>query len=132
MKNKIIIIGGIGSKKCYLNISKKEAIERYKESEKEFDDEYLNKKINELEELEFDDEFVVYNIWVQDISKPQTINQSVLMAISKDKLTKRICEGRCYLYNTEYCNPDDLALHDATTCKKFHTEESFKAINKSR
>jgi hypothetical protein len=50
--------------------------------------------------------------------------------ISKEDLTKKVCKDKCYLYNTEYCKPDGLALYDTTTCKSFHTEESFKAMNK--
>lgn len=62
--------------------------------------------------------------------KGQIINKPTEIIISKEALTDIICKGKCYLYNTKYCKPDDLALYDATTCKSFHTEESFKAMNK--
>jgi hypothetical protein len=63
MKNKLIVIGCVGSKYCYLNITKEEAIKRYKVSENDYDEDYLNEKINELEEFEFDDEFKAYDAW---------------------------------------------------------------------
>lgn len=57
--NKIIEIGYIGSKRCYLNVDEQEAIIRYCESENinisDFD---LDVNI-----LEFDDEFKAYDIF---------------------------------------------------------------------
>jgi hypothetical protein len=35
---------------------------------------------------------------------------------------------KCYLFKTEYCVPDGLANWDATTCKNFHTKESFESF----
>lgn len=65
MKNKIISIGFIGLKRCYLNIEEKEAIERYCN--------YENISIQEFEEgdikidtVEFDDEFGAYSIYEDD------------------------------------------------------------------
>ena len=71
MKNKLIVIGFIGDKKCYFNVSREEAIERYKKSE--FENDYVNYDLEEIieimsedefvEELEFDDEFECYEIY---------------------------------------------------------------------
>lgn len=47
--------------------------------------------------------------------------------ISKKELHYQTCK-ECYLYNKEYCKPDGLVLFDATTCKNYHTEESFKSF----
>lgn len=60
-----------------------------------------------------------------ELFKPQIMNQSIQMVITKDELIKGVCEGKCYLHNTELCKPDGLALFDATTCKNFHTKESM-------
>lgn len=60
MKNKLYVIGFIGIKKCYMNIPKQEAIERYcKENDLDaatFDEE-------SVDEVEFDDEFEAYDVW---------------------------------------------------------------------
>jgi len=60
--NKIIVIGYMSMMKCYLNVSKEEAIGRYIKSEDmtrdEFDDAGLR-----CDEVEFDDEFEAYDIW---------------------------------------------------------------------
>ena len=63
MKNKLIVIGYLGIRKCYLNISIEEAITRYCESESmtrhEFDeDSGLN-----LQSFDFDDEFDAYDAY---------------------------------------------------------------------
>jgi CMP-N-acetylneuraminic acid synthetase len=60
----------------------------------------------------------------------QIMNRPMQIIISKDDLTRKVCKGKCYLYNTEHCRPDELALDDATTCKSYHTEESFNAMKK--
>ena len=63
MKNKLIVIGYIGCRKCYLNISEHDAIQRYiqmmniSETEFELDSDYL------IEQYEFIDEFSAYDIW---------------------------------------------------------------------
>jgi hypothetical protein len=62
--------------------------------------------------------------------KDQILNKSTQIIIGKEELLDRVCKGKCYLYKTEHCKPDGLALHDATTCKSFHTEESFNTMNK--
>jgi hypothetical protein len=61
--NKIIAIGYLGIRKCYLNLSEEEAIDRYCKSEqisrKEFDeDPGLN-----MQTITFKDEFECYDIW---------------------------------------------------------------------
>ena len=68
--------------------------------------------------------------WNIEYYKDQIINKPTEIIISKEALTDIICNGKCHLYNTKYCKPDDLALYDATICKSFHKEESFKAMNK--
>ena len=60
--NKIIVIGYIGSKSCYFNVDKEEAIKRYCEVNKISIDEFDEKSFN-LEVIEFDDEFMTYDIW---------------------------------------------------------------------
>ena len=57
--NTLVVIGWTGCKKCYLNISREEAIERYKE-EDDFA-EYLD--IGDIEVFNFDDEFGAYDVW---------------------------------------------------------------------
>lgn len=62
--NKLVVIGLIGDKICYLNVSKEEAIERYCKCrgistdlvKKEIDDGYVT-------EYTFDDEFSAYEVW---------------------------------------------------------------------
>jgi len=60
--NKLVVIGYMSSKKCYLNISKEDAVEKYCKSEeiteKEFEDMNLI-----LDEIEFDDVFSAYDVW---------------------------------------------------------------------
>lgn len=57
MKNTLVTIGYLGSARAYLNVSPKEAIERYRKSEDMLDNwepgDYLNS-------FEFDDEFWTY------------------------------------------------------------------------
>ena len=60
--NKIVVIGFIGSKHCYLNVEKEDAIKRYCEVNKIPIEEFNEKEFN-LEIIEFDDEFMVYDIW---------------------------------------------------------------------
>jgi len=62
MKNRAIIIGWIGSKRCYINISKEEAIERYKNTDG-FTVGYDDEALGDTREIEFDDEFGVYDAW---------------------------------------------------------------------
>lgn len=60
----------------------------------------------------------------------QIMNRPMQIIISKEDLTNKVCKGKCYLYNTEHCKPDGLALDDVTTCKSYHTEESFNTMIK--
>ena len=60
--SKIIVIGFIGSKHCYLNVKKEDAIKRYCDVNKVPIEEFNEKEFN-LEVIEFDDEFMVYDIW---------------------------------------------------------------------
>ena len=57
--NKIIHIGFMGLQSCYLNVSKEEAIKRYKKDNDISDDEQMY----DVREFEFDDEFEAYDIW---------------------------------------------------------------------
>lgn len=60
--NKLISIGYIGLKKCYLNTTEDEAIERYCKTEnltrQKFDEEDIS-----IFTIEFDDEFSAYEVW---------------------------------------------------------------------
>lgn len=55
--NKIIVIGYLGIKRCYLNITKEEALKRY------IDENGHDFEVEDIEEFEFKDEFSVYDIW---------------------------------------------------------------------
>lgn len=61
--NKIITIGYLGCRKCYLNIEKEEAIKRYCESEELSHQEFLEDTGLNLQIVEFEDEFECYDIW---------------------------------------------------------------------
>ncbi len=56
--NRLIVIGWLGDKRAYLNITREEAIARYIEAEGESLDTLLNNGL--IEEFDFDDEFWVY------------------------------------------------------------------------
>ena len=60
--NKLISIGWIGVKRCYLNITEEQAIERYCKSEnitrESFDEDDISVVI-----IEFDDEFGAYSVY---------------------------------------------------------------------
>jgi hypothetical protein len=63
MNNKIISIGWMGYKRCYLNITVDEAIKRYCESENiEITEDYTVDDLN-IDIIEFDDEFGAYSVW---------------------------------------------------------------------
>ena len=63
MNNKIISIGWMGYKRCYLNITVDEAIKRYCESENiEITEDYTVDDLN-IDIIEFDDEFGAYTIY---------------------------------------------------------------------
>lgn len=63
MKNRMISIGWLGVKTVYLNVSREEAIRRYKEADPDslIEEEYL-KRNDLIEEIEFDDEFTAYDV----------------------------------------------------------------------
>jgi hypothetical protein len=63
MKNKLITIGYIGLKRAYLNISKEEAIKRYT-SQSDYVEAYESDLLDDIYEIEFDDEFGVYDAWL--------------------------------------------------------------------
>lgn len=60
--NKLIVIGWLSNKKCYLNISREEAIKRFCNYFIGIDEKYLedNELINEYV---FKDEFDAYDAW---------------------------------------------------------------------
>lgn len=51
-----------------------------------------------------------------------------IIIIDKEEILEKTCKDKCYLYNKKYCRLDGLVLFDATTCKNYHTEESFKSF----
>ena len=59
MKNKLIVIGWTGQKRCYLNIPREEAVSRYLKSEG------IKQGLGDekIDELEFDTEFAGYAVW---------------------------------------------------------------------
>ena len=62
--NKLISIGSLGNKNCYLNVSMEEAIERFCKSEeytKEEFKEYIEDRFL-IDEFEFEDEFYAYEV----------------------------------------------------------------------
>ena len=62
MKNKLIVIGWMGIKVCYLNVSKEEAIRRCTESGV-MDSDELEENPDVIKEIEFDDMFYAYDVW---------------------------------------------------------------------
>lgn len=67
MKNKLTVIGYLGDKNAYLNLSKEEAIQRFMQDNLRDEDcnkEYVEKYGN-VEEFYFDDEFCVYDAWAK-------------------------------------------------------------------
>jgi len=70
--NKLVVIGLLGCRTCYLNISREEAIERWLKENALPDEEsqnYMRKEllrgddIYEVKEIEFTDEFETYAVW---------------------------------------------------------------------
>lgn len=57
MKHKLVVIGCVGMKRAYLDISKEEALKSYLESEHQ-DELYIYEDISEFD---FDDEFWCYD-----------------------------------------------------------------------
>lgn len=60
--NRLIVIGCVGIKKCYLNTTMDEAIKRYCDDEDITIEEYEKYDIPSCE-FEFDDEFDAYDVW---------------------------------------------------------------------
>ena len=66
MKNKLVVIGYLGVKTCFLNVSREEAIQRFikmnqipGETTEELDQELLDS----IKEFDFDDSFSAYDAW---------------------------------------------------------------------
>lgn len=59
MKNYLQVIGFISNKLCFLNVSKEEALKRYKET---FDN-YNDYNLDDVTTIHFEDSFQVYDIW---------------------------------------------------------------------
>lgn len=57
MKNKLIVIGYIGLQTCYLNISEKDATQRYIKANKKSIEEFESDMDISIYSIEFDDEF---------------------------------------------------------------------------
>ena len=62
MKNKIISIGYLGIKRCYLNVDEHEAIKRYCNTENITIQQFYDDDIS-IDTVEFDDEFGAYSVW---------------------------------------------------------------------
>ena len=74
MKNKLIVIGWLGHKRCYLNVSRNEAVRRYVEQEMhgwettaEIAQMRQTTAESMTEEFEFDDEFSAYDAWATSV-----------------------------------------------------------------
>jgi len=63
MKNRLVAIGYVGIMKCYLNISDREAIQRYIKSEDISETEFESNRDISFMIIEFDDEFQAYDVW---------------------------------------------------------------------
>ena len=59
--NTLIVRGWLGCKKCYLNISREEAIERYKRDDGTSEEEFSAIE-EDIEEFQFEDEFGAYDV----------------------------------------------------------------------
>lgn len=60
MRHTLIVIGWIGDKRAYLDVTREEAIRRFTESEE------VAPKDDEIGEFTFTDEFNVYDAWGND------------------------------------------------------------------
>lgn len=58
VKHTLVVVGYIGCKRAYLDVSREEAVRRYRESEHE--DEV---DLRRVKEIEFTDEFRAYDVW---------------------------------------------------------------------
>ena len=61
--NKIIAIGYVGTQRCYLNVDKEEAINRYCKSENITREEFDENTTISIDVVKFEDEFETYAIW---------------------------------------------------------------------
>lgn len=61
--NKLISIGYVGIKKCYLNIDNDTAVERYCKSENISSDDFINDEYLSINTIEFVDEFGAYDVY---------------------------------------------------------------------
>lgn len=59
--NTLIVIGWLGIKKCYVNVSREDAIKRFCESEDYTPEDIIKNKL--INEYIFDDEFQAYDAW---------------------------------------------------------------------
>ena len=62
-KNKLICIGYTGLMKCYLNITEREAIQRYIKEENISETQMEMDYYIQINHIEFDDEFGAYSVW---------------------------------------------------------------------
>ena len=62
-KNRLVSIGYIGIMKCYLNISDREATQRYIKSENMSKTQFELDNDIQFHIIEFDDEFGAYSVW---------------------------------------------------------------------
>lgn len=60
-KNKLICIGYTGVMKCYLNITERDAIQRYIKEE-DISETQMDNDIK-IHHIDFDDEFGAYSVW---------------------------------------------------------------------
>lgn len=63
-KNKLICIGYTGLMGCYLNISEREAIQRYIKEQDISETELETDNDIQIKSIEFDDEFKAYSVWL--------------------------------------------------------------------
>ena len=62
-KNRLIVIGYLGRRICYLNIEENKAIEMYCKSEKISIEEFNEELALRLDVIYFDDTFIAYDAW---------------------------------------------------------------------
>ena len=62
MKNKLILIGGVGGYQAFLNIDLEEAIQRVLRIASSDSEESIKNSMD-IQTLEFDDQFWVYDAW---------------------------------------------------------------------
>lgn len=62
MSNNLVLIGWLGCRVAYLNISKEEAIKRFLKTDKDTTETELIDN-DQIDEFKFDDEFNCYDAW---------------------------------------------------------------------